>query len=100
MARRPALSNGHSTNRLPGAYAHVLQLVCERDAHRSMDCVLILDDSELAEWDQVNAALVAALVRERTGKPVNAHSAYLPPGLPSPFAKFPVGGQRCFPVTP
>jgi hypothetical protein len=103
MARKPPSGNGSSTNRFPGAYAHVLQKRCEMEAHMAISAVsnyLLLADDEVPAWERAKAERAAALVRERTGRPVNAMSHDLPRGLPSPFENYPVGGQRSFRVLP
>jgi hypothetical protein len=99
MARRPASSNGHSTNRFPGAYAHVLHKLCEQDAHQAISAVsnyLLLADDEVEAWERAKAERAAALRRERIGKPLNCQSYMLPRNLPPPFD----GGRRCFVVYP
>jgi hypothetical protein len=100
MARRPPpSSNGHSTNRFPGAYAHVLHKLCER-AHKAMsavsDYLLLEADEEIEAWERAFAERKAALRRERNGKPLTAQSYMLPRNLPSPFGD----GRRCVVVNP
>jgi hypothetical protein len=105
MARRPPpSSNGHSTNRFPGAYAHVLHKLCEHDAHKAMAAVsdyLLLADEEVPAWHRANAERKAALMAERNGKAIRVQAYMLPLGLRAPFDRWPSGGQRgLFVVTP
>jgi hypothetical protein len=91
-------TNVHSTIRCPGAYAHALRKVCERDAAIGAPCYLTLADVDAPAWHRANAERVAALLPERTGKPVNAQSHI---GLQPPFDHWPRGGSRgSFMVTP
>jgi hypothetical protein len=50
-------------------------------------------------FETEQAARIAALMRDRYGKPVLAHSRHLPPGLPPPFDRAP-RRQRVFTVGP
>jgi len=95
-------TDGHITIRCPGAYLRVLRKRCEEDAHAAAPDYLLLADSEIPAWERDNAERAAALLRERTGKPVNAQSYMLPDGLPPPFDHWPRGGggRRSFVVSP
>ena len=90
-------TNGSGTGRFSGAYAYVLQKICERDAHNSMPCILDLGDSEWDNWDRMLAEKVAALIAERNGKPLRVMSHMLPPNLPPPYER---GGRRRFIIEP
>ena len=95
------MTNGHSTIRCPGAYAHALHKVCERDAAIGAPCFLTLANEDVPAWHRGNAERVAALMAERNGKPVNCQSYMLPDGLQPPFDQWPLGGSRgSFTVTP
>jgi hypothetical protein len=94
-------TGGQMTTHEPGAYASVLQKVCAEIAQGEQGNAVLLDDeTALDEQQEQCAQRTAELMRERHGKPVNCRSYQLPSGLPAPFERFPVGGQRGFTVTP
>lgn len=101
MGRRPTTTNGHSTDRFPGAYVHVLQKRCEEELYDGSLALTDAPSEELEADERDYRRRVAALVarRRRAGEPVIARSSDLPPGLPSPFENWPRGGQRSFTVT-
>jgi hypothetical protein len=83
-----------------GVYASVLQKLCEQTAYEPYGALLCETDEQMERWRREYERRTAALMRERSGEPLIAHSAHLPSGLPSPFESFPRSGQRCFVVTP
>jgi hypothetical protein len=83
-----------------GVYTSVLQKLCEQAAYEPYAALLCETDEQMERWRREHELRTAALMRERSGQPLIAHSGHLPDGLPSPFEQFPQGGQRGFAVTP
>ena len=85
----------------PGAYMHVLTKVCQEHTYRDGDAILRCSSPEQLEQMQRDyGERTAALIQEKMGEPVLAHSAHLPSGLPAPFERFPRGELRGFSVMP
>jgi hypothetical protein len=83
-----------------GIYESVLQRLCEQATYEPYAALLSESDEQIQQCRLEHEQRTAALMRERSGESLIAHSAHLPSGLPPPFEPFPVGGQRCFMVTP
>ncbi len=100
--------NGHLLNtdgdmaiHEPGAYQHVLDRKCDQDAHSApADYLLAETDEQLAAWHEAKAQRKAALIAERSGKPIKVQAYMLPRGLSAPFERWTGGEHRMFVVTP
>jgi hypothetical protein len=76
----------------PGACVEVLRRLCEERTHANGDAILLSSSPEqLVQLQREHAERAAAMMRERMGEPVLAHSAHLPSGLPAPFQRWPRG---------
>jgi hypothetical protein len=85
-----------------GAYAAVLQTVCEQATYEGGAVLNCATSQQLAEVERSHAERTATLVKQRMGEPVHCQSYQLPDGLPGPlFQHFARGGrQQSFRVTP
>jgi hypothetical protein len=84
-----------------GVYASVLQRLCEEATYEPYAALLCETNEQMAQLRRGHEQRMAALMRERCGEPLTAHSRHLLAGLPSPFDTWPRGGgQRTFVVTP
>ncbi len=97
MPRKPPSDNGirdSMTIHFPGAYAYVLDKLCEQDALKAAPDVLTLPNEDFEAWNRDNAERKAALMAERNGQPLKVQSYMLPRGLHAPFNRWPTGEQR------
>jgi hypothetical protein len=94
-------AEGQMTTHEPGAYAYVLEKLCEQDALKAAPCYLTLADDEAPAWHRDNAERKARLMAERNGQALRVQRYMLPRGLHAPFDRWPSAGQRgMFVVTP
>ncbi len=94
-------ADGQHSIHCPGAYGHVLQLLCKlatEDRHwwltEHADAPGAIEEHEAEEAEKL-----ALEMEVRRGEPVICQSWQLPEGLAAPFHNFP-GHQRLFTVDP
>src|SRR4051794_17767866 len=94
-------AEGEMTTHQPGAYAYVLEKLCEQEALKAAPVVLTLTNSDFEAWNRENAERKAALMAERNGQPLRVQAYLLPRGVHAQFDRCSSGGQRgMFVVTP